>query len=479
LTPPHRIVFLTGPEGGQGERMGRSFSQRIAQPSFWNFWEPRFQLVPEMSDGFEDNRRRVDSDVRGEMIGFAHDGFSPTANVQILLPLEESYVHVVVSRSLYKAAASPKEADVTGGPRLLQSIAAFLRNPTEGTAEDYRKYAHHRVFLGPRLSGTRQTAELVLNWLDLPISHLDSGLELDWEQMFGAMTRQEIHLAFFTAEPGSKIMKKLAQRGDFLLLGIAEADDLKGLMTFNQHLRMRHLPRYSYGASGAAAEFCCKDLPTIATRRVIVCSRHIPSEIAFWLATQLQTAIREEVPEIHWKSIEDKPQETPSLIYPIHQGVLRLKDTTRLPWYSYVPTPLWPIVLPLALALLATTFHTAASFIGGTTTTQTTGNLTPTAERRSERSGHHFDSNLQETLQTHRQLVSRTHMKESEVLLWSERIENMRNRFDHECRTRRISKAQRQSLEICLTLLSIELSHAGASMPVNGQAKARIEGSAE
>jgi TRAP-type uncharacterized transport system substrate-binding protein len=348
-TAPHRVVLLTGPAGGGGERLGRTLAERIRLPGMWDLSRKRYQLVTESSDGFEDNRQRVDRDTRGNLVGFAHDGFNPTSNVQILLPLEESFVHIIVSKRCYQAACELcSDCPAARGERLFRHLVPLLKAAGDEPASAQpaaRIDMSHKAFLGPRLSGTRQTAELILQHYGVPIGPIDSQFEYDWEEMFVALVEGRIHLAFFTTEPGVGVVQRLACRGDFHLLGL---DDTEGIARTHPFVLRRDFPANSYGCN----DFCAAKTDTIATRRVIVCSRQLNPEDGYWLSMQLADAIREEVPTIRWKRSESEQVDDGDFTYPLHASA-SLFAKERTPWYAFIPSPFWPLVITAGLGIVA------------------------------------------------------------------------------------------------------------------------------
>ena len=336
--PPRQIKLLTGPHGGGSERLGKTLADRLEKPEFWEVHRQKIELVVEESQGYEDNRQRIDRDTVGDQIGFTHDGFGPPGNVKILLPLDESYVHIIVSETLWNEATAEHKKD---GPRTFGQIAGFLRNPES-------KY-RYTAFLGPELSGTRQTAEMILKHYGVPISKIDSEANFDWEHMKSSLFSNQLHLAFFTTTPGSRTVEKIAHRGGFYLLGL---DDVGGIRTRNPHISEATFSRNSYGiADDPKNAFCSTDLKTITTRRVIVCSTNMPSSDGYYLATQIKEAIREEVPDLQWNRTIPDPSQPAGFTFPLHPGSDPIRKDYK-PWYSKIPGPFWPTIIIIVLSIV-------------------------------------------------------------------------------------------------------------------------------
>lgn len=371
-TPPEQFILFTGPAGGGGEKLGKILSEKLRPPGFWSLNQRNVELVIKATEGYEDNRQRIQDDTTGRQIAFAHDGFNPHRNVRVLLPLQESYTHIIVNQGFLKAArdlpvgnggsrpapAASLPNGSAGRPWYFEDLKPVLAaNGRPGSDEnpayaEFEKWAKNKVFLGPELSGTRQVAKLILEHHGIPVDRLDCEADYNWNEMVSALIRGDIQMAFITTEPGNRAVRRLAGRGGFALLGLR---DTEGLCQANSHVAVRYFKKYVYGASQNAAGFCPAKTPTIATRRVLVCSSHMENADAYWLAQRLTEALRSEIPVISWETaFEPKPEQRP-LTYHIHPGVEPIKDP-ETPWYTvlhaYVPSMFWPLILSTAMALV-------------------------------------------------------------------------------------------------------------------------------
>lgn len=338
--PPTHVTLLTAPRGGSAERLGYILEKRLERPEIWEPQKRRFELVSKETQGFAYNRQQVETDYTGTLIAMGHDGFASADNVRILLPLESSYLHVVVNRSQCEKAlgdlrrelhACADASDRTPATTVttLGELAPLLRSP----------FAAEKVFFGRDLSGTREVAEFVLKHYDIPVEHVDCKQEYNWKQMRRALLDGNIWLGFHVAPLGFPPLREIASSGGCGLLGI---DDAEGMRTLAPHLGIGTVSRHAYGLSrNGGRPFCEQTLQTVTARQVVLCSRYMSASNAYWLATQIKNAIREEMPAIEWESpLRPDPTQPRGFVYLLHPGTRALKDETTH-WYHFVPSWLW------------------------------------------------------------------------------------------------------------------------------------------
>lgn len=375
------ITFLSGPAGSHGYNLADRLAQALDAPDQHEWRQPRLQLVTQPTNGYEENRKLVHDDYRGNRIGFAHDGFNASDKVNVLLPLEYSYLHVIVSHELYNAAMpgnSPRSSEqATGKPqpsgepptsgepqpsrsssRTFADIRNLLKNPK---SEGFGKFVRNKVALGASSSGTRQLTDIVMEHYGIPTAQLDIGRKYDWTETIAAMHRQEIHLAFFLAEPGLPLFHKLAASGEFYLLGF---DDALGISATRPYIHSVKIPRHTYGhpsSDGDRVCFCSSEIMTLATRRVIIAGSTMPTDTAFHLARHLSAAYGSMVRPVSWKLRTPTLETTEgdirdgTLYYAIHPGA-KYVEQNRQPWYQMIPQPVqtWGISILLVLAFTST-----------------------------------------------------------------------------------------------------------------------------
>jgi hypothetical protein len=359
LHTPQEIDFLSAPDGAKGSQLAERLSNSIEQPSVWPFRESRFRLKTIPTGGYEDNRKRVHEDRTGLRIGFAHDGFEATENVQVLLPLEYTYFHVVVSKQLYDEACQPKvnppnvldvntanslrirvsRADTSpegqssgAGARFFRDVVPLLKSPNSALTS-------RKVFLGASLSGTRQLADIVLKHYGIDAASVAFGKELNWNDTVAALIDEEIHMAFFLTEPGLPLIYDLAKTGRFYLLGF---DDAHGIAATRPYIHPVSLPPCTYGhpANTEGRDcFCRGETWTLATRRVIVASKAMTEQTAFSVARQLSRAYEAAAKPISWRlPAKSGDQVDGSLYYVVHAGAKYLEQGQLPSWHNAIPT---------------------------------------------------------------------------------------------------------------------------------------------
>ncbi len=468
--PYREITLYTGPAGGAGQQLGNKLAQKVPKPDFWEFYRERLELVVKDSQGFEDNRQQIDRDQSGSAIALAHDGFGPAGNVKILLPLDESYVHIIVSQTLWDAAqefnsqqmtedtdVEPREDWPIGvfgtlftrsikerEPRTFGQIADLLRElPYEvdgvGANDQGETIPRFSAFLGPKLSGTRQTAEMILRHYSVPINEIDAAVNYDWEHMMQALFRGEIHLAFMTTSPGSHIIEQIAHRGGFYLLGL---DDVSGIRTLNSHISSASFGRFAYGiADDQENAFCNTELETIATRRVIICSKSMSESDGYYLATQLKAALRDEVPQIQWaRQLSAEQRSSPQgYTFPFHPGSEPLRANYE-PWYARIPGPFWPSIIVFTLSLLIATVNKIRKTLSN------------------KHKGEDDDRRVHELQSTVDALAARdAEMSQSEFEAWKAKIAGLQSEVSQYVNRQGISDETREQLQQGIKELNREL----------------------
>ena len=59
-----------------------------------------FSVAVEATGGYDENRRRVSEDEKGNLVGFAYDGFGDSENVATILPLDNRYLHILCPKGI-------------------------------------------------------------------------------------------------------------------------------------------------------------------------------------------------------------------------------------------------------------------------------------------------------------------------------------------------------------------------------------------
>ncbi len=462
--PPQRITLLTGPSGGAGDDLGKKVANRMRRPEFSELFGRKIEVEVESTQGYEENRQRIDRDQTGLEIGFAHDGFGPPGNVKILLPLNESYVHIIVSKDLWDRASEfhakrrPPPVSLIGAffprdrpepqARTFDLLASYLRNlPADS---EFR----HAAFLGPELSGTRQTAEMILRHYGVPIANIDSQANFDWQDMMFSLFKGNIHLGFMTTTPGSETVEKIAHRGGFYLVGL---DDVAGIRTRNSHISEAEFGKNSYGVVNDLGEaFCSTPLRTIATRRVIICSKNMPATDGYYLATQIKEAIREEIPNINWDRVttEEQRAESQGYTFPLHPGSEPIRAKYK-PFYARIPGPFLPTLIVLVLSVSAALFRKFRSSLDGEP---------PAESKRLDP----FDEQLQAAVKEIS--ATPTEMKRAEFRKWQTKVRKLDKQIVQHVRNDSVDEKTREVLFQGLGELRYELELRNPSAQPSPQA---------
>ncbi len=310
------IVFLTGPVGGSGADPAQRIAEHAAYRSA-KLLGGRYHLRVQTTNGFEENRRRVGQDRDGLSVAFAHDGFGDASNVAILLPLEWNYLQLLCTKK-FREGIPGKE----GGESKL-TLSDLQDKMTPG-----------RVYLGPNESGTRQLAELVLSSYGHNPHRLASTGIADWHDMRAALYVGNIDVAFYSGPPNAPIIKAIADDEKCLLIGLDGTRN--AIAQQNYQLLSATLQPNLYATNG----FCPHAIETIASRRVLICSRAMSESDAYFLANVASEALQDSM-EIKWQNMVPDPtnKEAKPLAYTVHPGAARLRDKQSAPgWLTSWPT---------------------------------------------------------------------------------------------------------------------------------------------
>jgi TRAP-type uncharacterized transport system substrate-binding protein len=298
----------------------------------------KYVLRPEYTDGFAENVQRVARDTEGQDVAFAYDGFQSDAagssdlwggNVQKLMDLQRSYLHIVCTRDFYRRAVEGSGLDPEE-PRTFAHIAPLLR-----------EVPNQNVYLGPARSGTRQCAEIVLRHYNLGVGKLDTHGIADWDEARVALNRGFIDVAFSMGPRESTFVRDVANDGKCYLLGVKYAD---ALVVKNGYLYPDTIPRESFAPG---KNFCPMQLDTISARKVLVCNRVMSVTTAYWLAQNLRNRLRGKI------NIDNELDDGEKGHFAWHAGAVLISQDRRPQWMEHLDWVWWTFGLSLALALVA------------------------------------------------------------------------------------------------------------------------------
>lgn len=316
------IEFLTGPLGGSGSDLARQVADHAAKPS--TPLSARFRVRIQHSNGYEENRRRINQDHIGHTVGYAHDGFGESENLSILVPLEWNCLQIVVAKSFLSHINRLSE------PLTLGQLVSHLQNG--------------RVYLGPPESGTRQLADIVLkrhrpDYSELLCAH---GIA-DWNEMRAALAADAIDLAFYSGPPNARIVEDIARDGKCRLVGLNGTRD--AVVQGHPQLAPVNLAAGLYRDS----DFCPQELHSIASRRVLACSKAMSQRDAYLLTKLVSEAVGNQM-AFQWDMQPPGREQTrfKTFAYSIHPGARLVRDKkTLFPWLPSLSTAF------LALGLFA------------------------------------------------------------------------------------------------------------------------------
>lgn len=322
-----RLTLLVGPGGSTAFQPAQKIADQLIQSP--GIFQNKFEVELVSTSGYEENRRRIEADVTGRIFGFAHDGFGESEHVQILLPMEWNYCHIFCSKRLYQQVGErPKNSEF--GPSF-GDVVNFL--------------GPGQVYLGPRESGTRQVAELVLRQYGLSPDKLSTHGVSDWHEMRAAFQTDHVQLAFYQGTLDSPVIDAIAQDGKTILLGLNDSRD--ALVQSNSQLAPLDFAANLYDVGG----FCPRPQKSVATRRVLACSSHMSESIAFDVASRAKDAIKDTT-ELRWDMLPPdvaRKAENRPFAYSIHPGARLVRDD-RTP--KSLPFTWWQIGAVVAVFLI-------------------------------------------------------------------------------------------------------------------------------
>ena len=345
------LVLLHGPKGGTSERYADAIIKRVKGRS--SIFGRQYDVRKEETEGYEEIRRRVEEDDSGLVFGFAHDGFGESSNIRTLLPLKQNYLHVICHRDFYV-----EPADKANAVRTFDDILSQLAEKQNGQGQKPKQKGLRavpdrrvtRVFCGPRNSGTRQVATVLLRYHRLDPNQFVTPNISDWVGMRNAFRSGDLQLGFYLGPPNASIIQQIAHDGQCYLLGMSH---VHAILQGHEQIKKISFANGSYGHS-PGNKFCSTPLETLSTNNVLICSRTMSTSDAFFIASQTRDALREFVPHLRWEAPErDTPTTPVHLSYMLHAGARLLSQDREPSWWSEMLRRWWVMILPLGFAILA------------------------------------------------------------------------------------------------------------------------------
>ncbi len=392
----NRFQLLTGPKGGVGPTSANLILNHAKHGSLEGNTTGLF-LEETSTQGYEENRSRIAEDTTGHLFGFAHDGFGNSSNVRVLLPLDDSYLHIVCRRKFLHQACNGSSCDPDSpifdrndeGDLFVSSRkdtkSKLTPKPEEGalcrklsrvsleTIIDWADAINHRpkVSLGPTQSGTRQLSEIVMEHFHQVADrdYIKHDVN-DWLELRNGLRLGHIDIGFYLGPLGSHVIKEIESDETAVLVHLQHVEAIVARHTqisyteFPPHLYgYRPCPSFrnktganktganEAGANEASSDILppfCAGLSMLKTRKVLICSTAMPTSDAYALATLTRNALSSQVPQLRWTDADTDVVKR-RLSYALHPGAVLLRDNTTPGWFNTFWEKYWLALFPFAL----------------------------------------------------------------------------------------------------------------------------------
>lgn len=333
------LSIYVGPPGTSSEEWARLIGERVtADSDGWIGTSYRVRYV--FTDGFESNRHHVSNDRKGSSIGLTHDGFGDSSNVAILSPLEGHNLQAICSRAFLKRTAVKPSSPAT--PKMLSDLVADIRPG--------------RVFVGSPGSGTRQLAEIVLAHHSLDVDEVAAPGVGELHDLLPALLDDRIDVAFFAGPLDAPLLQRVAKANVGQLIGLNGFRDA----IVQQHRSVLYPVELNRGLYGATNDFCPGILESLASRRVLICSKSMRDADAYFIAKATTNALRDKI-SIDWSNSPPDPKNRDArpFAFGLHPGAEHVRDDEPPP-RNWVPA-----LSTLAVALAVFLVGQVAAWISG------------------------------------------------------------------------------------------------------------------
>lgn len=320
----HHIQFYVGQSGGANSATAREVQQELLDSR--SIGNGSMQIDIKSTGGYRENYLRIQEDLTGQRVAFTYDGVAAleesgdAENVQILVPLHLSYVHVIAKKAFVDRHIPLSSKDSLR--ELAQAVAKRFESDPAFSAQFY---------LDDKNSATRILALRILEQCGLDHELVEATTIRDIEDVRSKFKRNELDVAFYTGPMFSKFVEQLAATGDYYLIGLRDTADV--LHTEYPFLQTASFLKNAYVTTDDA--FCSGERRTLSMRKVVVCSSHMKPGVAYALGKLIKTAV----------SRIGSPSETePTFSFKEHvvaENIRTGDPPTQLP--SWV-TPVWPIL---------------------------------------------------------------------------------------------------------------------------------------
>lgn len=292
------IVILVGAPGSSSERLGERLKNSLTEVTNQFGWTYRVRTEP--TNGFEEIRRRLQTDVKGKLVGFQIDSRANTHDLRILYPMDFDYLHVLCNKRFLERHPGDAPTKVQNMDRVLLEMRSLFRSD--------QRQAAGRVFLGSPDGATRGLATRLFQLYGLDADLFSHPAIDDWNAARVGLLTDELDLVFFLGPKDGTTVTSIARDGSAVLLDLGA---LRGSLIDKSEYSLwdGHFPANSYSAVGinwqpkdeaarnalaigfqptdrpdrglADLQFCPGEMKTIVARRLI-CSSNTLSDYDAW-----------------------------------------------------------------------------------------------------------------------------------------------------------------------------------------------------
>jgi uncharacterized protein len=286
-------VLASGRQGGLYFDLGVLLSETLNE----QFHQPNF-VRNEESDGSTQNITLLRDGVA--QLAFTIDGIQPTTDIRALARLYISPLQIVVRRDSKFSSV----ADLEG----------------------------KTLFLGPPESGTRTVSEDVLNHYglkegkDFTVVGGDGG----WAEAKRELESHQVDAAFFLVGLDAKVMIDIANEGAYDLLSV---DRAAGIVASRPVFESTTI---TPGAYPSRVAFPSKQITTIASREILVCSTSLSDGEAYRVVQALDAASGKLIREFPLLTQTSQVDPERGFYYELHPGAVKFYKSRQAPGLNII-----------------------------------------------------------------------------------------------------------------------------------------------
>lgn len=261
------------------------------------------ELANILNDGFEGKITFTNIESRGSIenteritkdqaqLAFAQDGLIAGSNVAALARLYISPLQIVVAKA----------------------------GPLKNISELKTKGIKFTVYIGEAGSGTRTVSTTVLSHYGISLSDVAViGDNWSFDEAADALMRGDIEAAFFLTGYGAPAVEKIANdvKARFTLLDL---ERVPGMTTAYPYLEATTISKASYPSS---AKFPDREIHTVATRELLICSRQMSEREAYKIVDVLFKSSSRIVRNFTLLTQLSRIEPERNFYYPLHPGAV-------------------------------------------------------------------------------------------------------------------------------------------------------------